>query len=97
VIVRSPSWCTIVFGREVCGSSVTRQSMPPSGLKTIVPSASTVTVPRWRSGKKTKNIAFEFEKRRDNTCCSSSAVISRAGAAPCFTVPLTPSKVSTTE
>jgi hypothetical protein len=32
VIVRLTSLCTIVFGSQVCESSVTRQSMPPSGL-----------------------------------------------------------------
>src|SRR5262249_11401991 len=38
VTVRSPSLCPMPFGSDVCRSSVTRQSMPPSGRSTIVPS-----------------------------------------------------------
>src|SRR5215510_6248631 len=75
VMVCSPSLCTMVLGSEVCESSVTRQSTPPSGFNTITSSLSIVIVPGCRSGKKAKSIAFEFENLFELASVNSTLVI----------------------
>jgi hypothetical protein len=71
--------------------------MPPSGWKTIVSSPSAVTLPRRRSGKKTKKPAFQFANAVDFARAISGAVMARGASLPRCTRPFAPSKVSIVE